>query len=129
MILLLYYLQLHYRLILNQYLGSTNLLDSGTIKTIIDDIEVKYEQTTTFKLASNINYKVTKELSSISFEITSDIKNSSCAFSTSSRFSSSTITIPNTFKINKPIEFQASKSYLVAVDNNIILWTEVTSIE
>ena len=75
--------------------------------------------------ANNTNYKVTTVLTSINYSLAENIKNSTCTFTTAEDFGTCTFSVPATVKVNKAISFEGGKSYIIAVDNNILLWTEV----
>lgn len=40
-----------------------------------------------------------------------------------------TLEIDASYKINKPFEFETDSSYIIAVDNNTILWSKIETIE
>lgn len=97
------------------------------ISNNINEIQLKYETVSTITFATNTNYIVSGELTTVNYTLSENIKNSSCIFTTASKsnFSGSTFIIPATFKTNKAILFQAGKSYIIAVDNNTVLWTQI----
>lgn len=89
------------------------------IKNIYDD------EATTITFKNNTNYKVATPLTSINYSLAENIRNSTCAFTTAENFGTCTFIVPDTVKVNKAISFEANKSYIIAVDNDILLWTEV----
>ena len=40
-----------------------------------------------------------------------------------------TLNIDASYKINKPFEFETESSYVIAVDNGVILWSKIETIE
>lgn len=101
--------------------------DLTVVSDKVNEIQLKYETVSTITFATNTNYIVSGELTSVNYTLSENIKNSSCIFTTASasNFSGSTFIIPATFKTNKAILFQAGKSYIIAVDNNTVLWTQI----
>ena len=105
--------------------SETNALVILSTESLPDEVKNKYEAVSTIKFANNTNYKVTTVLTSINYSLTEDIKNSTCTFTTAENFGTCTFSVPETVKVNKAISFEGGKSYIIAVDNNILLWTEV----
>lgn len=103
----------------------TNELVVLSTDSLPDEIKNKYEEFSTIKFADNTNYKVTTPLTSINFSLAENIRNSTCAFTTAEDFDTCTFIVPETVKVNKAISFEGGKSYIIAVDNNILLWSEV----
>jgi hypothetical protein len=76
------------------------------------------------KLKNNTFTTCSDIVSSLTLEIPSGI----CAmfqFTTSADFNGGTLTIPTTYFINNQISFDVSKTYLVSVDHNVIIWNEI----
>lgn len=105
--------------------SETNELVILSTDSLPDEVKNKYEDVSTITFANNTNYKVTTPLTSINYSLAENIKNSTCAFTTTENFGTCTFIVPDTVKVNKAISFEANKSYIIAVDNDILLWTEV----
>lgn len=103
----------------------TNEIVVLSTDSLPDEIKNKYEEAATIKFENNTNYKVITPLTSINYSLEEDIRNSTCAFTTAENFDTCTFIVPDIVKVNKAISFEANKSYIIAVDNNILLWTEV----
>lgn len=93
---------------------------------IIQDSQIQYTDTTNaaITLTKGIYYRKTNNSTSLTLNINENSNNSALLFTASSTFSY-TINLTGDFKIHKAFAFEANKSYLVAVDNFTILWTEV----
>jgi hypothetical protein len=105
--------------------SETNELVILSTESLPDEVKNKYEEVSTIKFANNTNYKVNTVLTSINYSLAENIKNSTCTFTTAEDFGTCTFSVPATVKVNKAISFEGGKSYIIAVDNNILLWTEV----
>jgi hypothetical protein len=79
-------------------------------------------------LTSKTYLKNTDPITSLSITINADSNDSCLLFTTGSTFEFNA-TIDASFKINKQFNFEPNKTYLIAVDNYTILWSELYNYE
>lgn len=92
--------------------------------------QVKYLDVTDtdITLTSKTYLKNTDPITSLSITINADSNDSCLLFTTGSTFEFNA-TIDASFKINKQFNFEPNKTYLIAVDNYTILWSELYNYE
>lgn len=95
-----------------------NLLLNG--KTVTDSTNTSVN----LEVATNTYYKFTQKLTSLSLILNSGLRNVTIEFSTGSSFSYD-CTVNGNFKISKQFEFTTDKNYVIAINNDLIIWSEV----
>lgn len=95
--------------------------DEGNI-----DIAVQYTDTDSndIQMSKGFYQRNLNNLVSLTLHINENSNDSALLFSTGDTFTI-TLDINSEFKVAKDFEFQPNKTYLIAVDNYTILWTEV----
>jgi hypothetical protein len=83
-----------------------------------------YAATSKVEFANNKYFKVSGAVTSISARVSDNFKNSYCIFTTGDSITWS-FNIDAGFKINKAFDFQPNTTYIVSVDNKVILWAEL----
>lgn len=94
----------------------------------IDTLDINYVKGSDPAFTSFTYYTCTQKLANLNIVIPAGIKNSMLTFETKSEFAF-TLQIDASYKINKPFEFETDSSYIIAVDNNTILWSKIETIE
>ena len=95
-----------------------NLLLNG--KTVTDSTNTSVN----LEVATNTYYKFTQKLTSLSLILNSGLRNVTIEFSTGSSFTYD-CTVNGNFKISKQFEFTTDKNYVIAINNDLIIWSEV----
>jgi hypothetical protein len=82
---------------------------------------------TEYTLEHNTFTKISNTVSSLTLDIADSNIKAMCLLTTVSGTTEPTISFnyPDTYLINKDITFKNDTTYLIAVENNIILWTEL----
>lgn len=122
------------------YIDETNGQNNDLIPTcsaVIDYCENKIKGTnitnnsdSTIDLTINSFTEYTYELpvSSILLNINPNIQESLIKFTTAS-ICAYTFCIDESYKINKQLDFQENKSYIIAIDNGVIIWDKIEQYE
>lgn len=134
-----YYIMIHVILKINGYIYiMATVLENlkNTLSNIFEinqklvKKQVKYLDVTDtdITLTSKTYLKNNDPITSLSITINADSNDSCLLFTTGSTFEFNA-SIDASFKINKQFNFEPNKTYLIAVDNYTILWSELYNYE
>ena len=108
--------------------GGVTSVNGQTGDVTIDTLDINYVKGSNPAFTSFTYYTCTQKLANLKIVIPAGIKNSMLTFETKPEFAF-TLEIDASYKINKPFEFETDSSYIIAVDNNTILWSKIETIE
>lgn len=96
------------------------------LKYLLEGEGMTEEVTDTFKLDSFKFYKCSEVLTDITYKF-EPVKNGLIIFSTGDTISYN-FSYPTSMFINRPIELEPNKDYVIVVENSLIFWSEVAAI-
>ena len=96
--------------------------DSGYIT--LDDLSAYYE-VTSIQFADYTHYKCTVPQTNIQLNLT-QIPDTVCVFTTGDTVEY-TVSFVDGMNVNKPFAFKPNKTYVIAIDNYLVVWNEVVS--
>ena len=85
---------------------------------------IKYEDTLDVEFKSNTHFTCINDITNIDCSISNELNNTSCTFTTGSSISYN-FSIGSGMKINEAISLEPNKSYIISINNNVILWHEI----
>ena len=92
--------------------------------------KLKYVNSNIVQLSGNCYFNCGDNLiTSINLNIDNSMNNSMCLFKTGATEPSLNINIPSGFYINELITFNENSIYLISLENNVIMWTELVDAE
>ena len=89
---------------------------------IIETLDINYQEVNEIQFGNFQYFTCTNAITNINLNIPANLKNTMCLFTTGDSITFN-ITIDSIYKINKPFEFEPNSNYVIAIDNNTILWT------
>lgn len=105
----------------------SSLIQNGVdyqLSGLAQDYVLSSFTSTTLTPQSNIFYHSASALASLTLTIPTGVRNTFIFFETGSTFSA-TITLDSLLFVNEEIEFEANKAYLIAIERDCVLWTEM----
>ena len=109
--------------------GGVKTVNGQSGDVVIDTLDITYQDVYGIAFES---YTYNTVVQTVSYEIVSipeGIRNAMCTFTTDENGFTYTLNIDGSYKINKPFEFEAGSTYVIAVDNNVILWSKIETVE
>lgn len=113
--------------------GGVKSVNGQTGDVTIDTLDINYQTgtgstaTVTFPDYTYVTY--TDPVRKIVLNIQPTKKNSLVSFTTDEEFTVNIRFVDGESKINKPFEFEPNTSYVIAVDNGIVVWTKLETAE
>lgn len=120
--------QLYYNLSGENIPLSGNYYSQEQIQEFLNNKQsvLNYIDSEQFILSSNMFINCTTTLTSLEYFIPSGLIDAYCVFNTGNDF---TYSISGTsLNVNKSFLFDSDKTYIIAVNNNLVLWNELTTL-
>lgn len=109
--------------------GGVTSVNGKSGDVIIDTLDITYQDVLGIALESYTYNTVTQPVGNETISIPAGIKNAMCTFTTDELEFTYTLNIDSSYKVNKPFEFETNSTYVIAVDNGVILWSKIETIE
>lgn len=111
------------------YIEATSGIIQNGVEYHLSKLQEKQDQIIsdqeTITLSSNVYIKASDPLSALTLTIPSGLTNSTIFFKTGATFTS-TINTPENAYVNEDFDFGPSGAYILSVEDDVILWSELT---
>lgn len=102
--------------------GGVKSVNGQSGDVTIETLDIDYQDVNDIQFGNFQYFTCTNTITNINLNIPANLKNTMCLFTTGDSITFN-ITIDSIYKINKPFEFEPNSNYVIAIDNNTILWT------